>query len=233
MSDERFDLSDEALGRRLAETLPRYAAPGHLRAAILEAGAARPRRPAWLPPTLAAFATALVLVLIAIPFVPRLQPTNAVDQLVRAGVAEHTRVLSWGARRADVIPATLPWLAQESGIAMKQTFLGDDRLSLKGAEPVYMERRRGIAIYYRDDNGHLLTYITIPNPELKIPERHRLQVDRFRPALVNDSGFSALVWKQGDLACMLIADMVSESDVEHLKDYFVRVRGSTEPAPAS
>jgi hypothetical protein len=216
MTDEGFDHSDEALGRRLAETLPRYGAPGHLRAAILEAAAPRPRHPAWLPPAVAAFATALLLVLIALPFVPRLPPTDAVGELVSAAVAEHT----------------LPWLAQESGIELKQTFLGDERLRLEGGEPVYMARRRGIAIYYKDDEGHLLTYITLPDPELKIPERHRLQIGRFRPALLNDSGFSALVWKQGNLACLLIADMVSDNDIANLKDYFVRVRASTEPAPA-
>ncbi|MBI1845725.1 MAG: hypothetical protein HY294_04755 [Candidatus Rokubacteria bacterium] len=233
MSDERFDLSDDALGRQLAETLPRYTAPGHLRAAIRAAAAPRPRRLPWLAPTLAAFATVLVMLLFVVPRLPRIAPSDPVDQLVRAGVAEHTRVLSWGARLPKIIPAEIPWLAQESGIELKRAFLGDDRLTFKGAEPVYVDRRRGIAIYYRDDDGHLLTYVVLPGAEMKIPDHHRrVQADRYRPALVNDGGFSALVWKQGELACMLISDMVSENDVAHLKDYFVRVRVSTEPAPA-
>src|SRR2546426_12810657 len=55
---------------------------------------------------------------------------------------------------------------------------------------------------------------------------------RFRPALLHEDGFSAWVWKQGDLACFLVADMVSEADIERFKDYFVRVRTATEPVPA-
>lgn len=59
-----------------------------------------------------------------------------------------------------------------------------------------------------------------------------MKIDRFRPALVHDNGFAAWVWKQGDLACFLVSDMVSTSDVDRFKDYFVRVRLATEPIPA-
>ena len=48
-----------------------------------------------------------------------------------------------------------------------------------------------------------------------------------------DSGFSAWVWRQGELACFLVSDMVSEADVERFKDYFVHVRVSTDPVPAN
>jgi hypothetical protein len=41
------------------------------------------------------------------------------------------------------------------------------------------------------------------------------------------------VWRQGDLACFIVADMVSESDVERYKDYFDRLRVSTDPVPAN
>ena len=65
----------------------------------------------------------------------------------------------------------------------------------------------------------------------------RVQIEqgtnRWRPALMHDSGFSAWVWRQGELACFLVSDMVSEADVERFKDYFVRVRVSTEPVPAN
>jgi hypothetical protein len=50
---------------------------------------------------------------------------------------------------------------------------------------------------------------------------------------MSDGGFSAWVWRQGDLACFIVSDMVSESDVEHFKDYFVLLRLSTEPVAAN
>jgi len=72
----------------------------------------------------------------------------------------------------------------------------------------------------------------LPAPGLPLPERQRVQVGRYKPALVSESGFSAWVWKQGDLACFLVADMVSESDLAHFRDYFVRLRPAMEPVPA-
>jgi hypothetical protein len=140
----------------------------------------------------------------------------------------------WGARRPEVVPTALPWLTQESGIGLTKFFVGDDRLMFVGAEPVYLEGRRGMALYYRDGDGHLVTYIVLPAPGLPIPESRRVQIqNRWRPALMSDGGFSAWVWRQGDLACFIVSDMVSESDVEHFKDYFARLRVSTEPVAAN
>jgi hypothetical protein len=218
MSGDDTPESDEALAARLRSELPRYAAPARLRAAIAE-GTAPPRaRTGWLAPVLSAAATA---------------------RLVRSVVAEHTRALMWGARRPEAVPAALPWLTQESGIGLRQVFAGDDRLQFVGAEPVYLEGLRGVALHYRDGDGHLLTYVALPFAALPVPDRRRVAIQRgertFRPALVHDSGFSAWVWRQaeGALACFLVSDMVSEADLEKFKDYFVRVRLATEPVPAN
>jgi hypothetical protein len=59
-----------------------------------------------------------------------------------------------------------------------------------------------------------------------------VQIGRWRPALVRDSGFAAWVWKQGEVGCFLVSDMVSADDVERFKEYFSRVRATTEPVPA-
>jgi hypothetical protein len=225
--------SDDALGTRLRTELRRYTAPAYLRGSIGESAEPPRARPAWLAPTLAAAATALVLVLVSIPFLPRILPADPTERLVRSVVAEHTRALMWGARRPEVVPTALPWLTQESGIALRKFSAGDDRLVFVGAEPVYLEGRRGMALYYRDGDGHLVTYTALPAPGLPLPESRRVQIERWRPALMSDSGFSAWVWRQGDLACFIVADMVSESDAERFKDYFVRLRLSTDPVPAN
>ena len=222
-------LSDEALASRLAAELPRHAAPAGLRHAV--SGHSRPHpsvRP-WLSAALASAATALLLFLFFIPMLPRIVPADPVQRMVRSVVSEHTRTLMWGARRPDVIPAALPWLTQESGIGLLRVFAGDERLSFVAAEPVYLEQRRGIALHYRDENGHLLTYVVLPAPGLPMPERQRVQVDRWRPALLQDSGFSVWVWKQGDLACFIVSDLIAEADLPNFREHFVRVRVATEP----
>ena len=230
--NEHSDLSDEALSRRLAAELPRHRAPGPVRSAIL---AEVPRRRAssrWLSPAAAALATAMVLVLFAFPRLPSTAPADPVQRLVGAVVLEHTRALMWGARRADVIPAALPWLTEESGINLARTFIGDDQLTFLAAEPVYLDWRRGVALHYRDGDGHHVTYVTLAAPGMPVPERQRVQVDRFRPALMRVGGFATWVWKQGDLVCFLVSDMVSDADVTSFKTYFVRIRTATEPFPA-
>ena len=230
--NERFDEpSDETLGRRLAGELPRHPAPARLRVAIVEA-TPRPRRAAWLTPLVTAAATVMVLALVALPVIPRIAPADPVDRYVRAVVSEHARTLMWGARHGEVLPAALPWLTEQSGIGLSQVFVGDDRLTFVSAEPVYLERQRGVAIHYRDEDGHMVTYVALPGAGVTVPDRARVQVDRYRPALVRDSGFAAWVWKYGDVACFLVSDMVSADDVERFKEYVVRVRSNTEPVPA-
>jgi hypothetical protein len=190
------------------------------------------RRPAWLSPLLAAAATAMVLAMFMLPVLPRIQPSDPVDQMVRAVVSEHSRALMWGARQSQVIPTALPWLQAQSGIGLSSAFVGDDMLTFVSAEPVYLLRQRGLAVHYRDVDGHLVTYIALPAEDLKVPDRERVQIDRYRPALVKDSGFVTWVWRQRDVACFLVSDMVSIDDLERFKDYFVRVRVATEPSLA-
>jgi hypothetical protein len=229
---ERFEESDESLSRRLAGELHRYAAPVSLRVAIVEAASPSPRRPLWLAPLLAAAATTLALALLVMPVLPRVTPSDPVQRYVRAVVSEHSRTLMWGARHGEILPTALPWLTEQSGIALPKVFVGDERLTFVAAEPVYLERQRGVAIHYRDVDGHMLTYVALPAPGLAVPDRARVQIGRWRPALLRDSGFASWVWKQGDVGCFIVSDMVSADDVERFKEYFTRIRATTEPVPA-
>jgi hypothetical protein len=233
MSDELRGPEDDALGRRLAAELPRYTAPARLRVGIVET-TDRPRRPVWLGPLVAAAATALALVLFMLPVLPRIVPADPVQQVVRAVVNEHSRALMWGARQPQILPAGLPWLTQETGIDLRRAFAGDDRLTLVSAEPVYLTRQRGLAVHYRDTDGHLVSYIALPAERtFTMTERDRVPIaGRYRPMLARDSGFVTWVWRQGDVACFLVSDMASQDDLERFKDYFVRVRVATEPTIA-
>jgi len=230
MTDDRPD-SDEELGGRLSGELPRYTAPARLRVSIVAATEPRPRRLVWLLPLVSAAATALVFGFAVLPLMPRSTAADPTLRLTRAVVSEHSRALMWGARKPEIYPATLSSdLWEEAGLSLSRVFVGDAQLLFIAAEPVYLERQRGIAVHYRDGDGHLVTYVALPAPGLTLPERQRVQIEKWRPALVQDSGFATLVWKQGDIACFLVADMVSEEDLTRFRDYFVRVRSGTEPA---
>ena len=233
MTGRYDDLSDEELGRRLAAELPRRMAPPHLRRAILTAAApARPPHAPWFAPAVTALATALLVLLFVVPALPRRVPLDPTERLVRAVVSEHTRTIMWGARRGEVVPAAFTELARQTGVNLNRAFAGDDRLSLVAADPVYVDRHRGLALHYRDADGHLVSYVAVPAPGLTVPDRDRVQIDRYRPALVRDNGFAAWLWREGEVACVIVSDRVSDAELEIFKEYFRRMRAATEPLAA-
>jgi hypothetical protein len=224
---------DATLGRLLRERLPRHAPPPALRAAIIRvAGRDRSRSRwavLWAPPAAAAFATALIMLLVVAPSLRTSASSDPIRALEHAVVSEHARTILWGETRADVVPAVLPRAMEESGVALSWVFAGDDSLQLVNAQPTYLEGRRGIELTYRDTDGHAVTYLVLPVTNLVIPERGRVRIGDWRPLVRADAGFSFIIWKQQNLLCLLVSDLVSDADLAKLKQYFVKVRSSTEP----
>src|SRR5262249_62204811 len=117
--------SDDALGARLRTELRRYAVPAYLRGSIAEAAEPpRATRPGWLAPSLAAAAMALVLLLVSIPFLPRILPADPTERLLRSVVAGPTPAPLWGARRQGAGPPAPPVLTPECGLPPKKSFVG-------------------------------------------------------------------------------------------------------------
>jgi hypothetical protein len=234
MSDELEDQypDDARLGRLLRERLPRYPPPAHLRAAIVQdVGAARrrPWAPRWAPPAVAALATAMIMILWIAPSLPT-PSSDPVRLLANAMISEHARTILWGEPRLDVVPIALPRAMEESGVALNWVFTGDERIQLINAYATYLEGRRGIELAYRDADGHTVTYVALPAVGFVLPaERGRVQIDRWRPLVRKENGFSFIIWKQQELLCILVADLVSDADLRKLKTYFIKVRSSTEP----
>jgi hypothetical protein len=233
MTDEMEDLRDDDLGRVLKERLPRFPSPPHLRAAIImDARRETPLRrwdTLWMPPAAAAAAMALIMLLWIAPSLPTTVPGDPVRLLAHAVISDHARTILWGESRADVVPAVLPRAMEESGVALSWVFAGDDAIQLVNAQPTYLEGRRGIELTYRDADGHAVTYIVLPAGPLALPERGRVQIERWRPLVRTEGGFSFIIWKQQNLLCLLVSDLVSDADLAKLKQYFVKVRSSTEP----
>lgn len=220
--------------RALQQRLPRHAPPPGLRASIVSAVTAEaPRRRSavwWIAPVASAFAMAMIMILVIAPSLRTSGPTGDPVRLLAQGViSEYARAVFWGQTRQDVVPAMLPRAMEESGVALNWVFTGDATLRLVNAQATYLDGHRGIQLSYVDADGHTVTYIVVPARTMALPERGRVQIDRWRPLLHKENGFSLILWKQQDLLCVLMSDLVSEGDVGKLKDYFVKVRSSTEP----
>ncbi|HXJ81892.1 MAG TPA: hypothetical protein VMS64_24810 [Candidatus Methylomirabilis sp.] len=223
---------DAGLERLLRARLPRHPAPPRLRAALLRTASPPPSRTAWamqwMPPLASAAAMALIMLLWIAPRLPN-GPLEPVRLLTHAVMSEHARTILWGESRADVVPAVLPRAMEESGVALSLVFVGDDAIQLVNAQPTYLEGRRGIQLTYRDQDGHAVTYMILPAGPLVLPDRGRVQIDRWRPLVRTEAGFSFIIWKQQNFLCLLVSDLVSDADLAKLEQYFVKVRSSTEP----
>lgn len=224
---------DGGVGRLLRERLTRHPAPAMLRAAVREALEPRaPRQPWWMlwgAPAATAVATALVMLLWIAPSLPSAPGIDPAQMVVRAVLAEHARNIFWGESRADVVPAALPRAMEESGVALNWVFTGDDDIRLVNANPTYLEGRRGIELTYQDAEGHTITYVIVPGGTVTLPERGRVQIDRWKPVVRRENGFSLIMWRQQSLLCVMASDLVSDEDLGRFKQYFVKVRSSTEP----
>jgi hypothetical protein len=234
MSTERDALNGDhdEVGRWLRTRLPRHAAPPGLRAALIATLApAPPARTwtAWLSPAASALAMALVMLLWIAPSLPISSAPDPLRPITRAVMNDHAKTILWGEAQPDVVPARLPRAMDESGVGLSSVFAGDDQIWLVSAQPTYLEGRRGMELAYRDRGGHAVTYLIVPEPTLVLPERPRVQIDRWRPLVRRENGFSLLIWKQQALLCILISDLVSDEDFGKLKEYFVKVRESSEP----
>ncbi len=220
----------------LRRELPRYQAPPELRAAILRAASPTPEAPRgwWWFAAVSAGATAMAMGLLLISMLDRVTPRDPLLRLTRSVVSEHTRNLIWGDLqlgqiRPYIVPAALPWITLETGIGHTRAFLGDGELRFVAGDPIYLEGRRGVALHYKDSDEHVISYMALPAPGLAVPDAERVPVGRYRPGLLRQDGFSVWVWKHADVACFLVADMVSDTDLERFKTYFLRIRETTEP----
>ncbi|HET8579293.1 MAG TPA: hypothetical protein VFO18_19505 [Methylomirabilota bacterium] len=229
--NERY--SDEELGRLLRERLPRYPASASLRAAVVQTVLPdAPRRRSWtlwLAPAASSLATAMIAILWIVPFLTVNSTADPLQLVSRAVVSEHAKNVLWGESRSDVVPAVLPRAMEESGVAMDWVFTGDEDIQLVNAKPTFLEGHRGIELAYEDTRGHTVTYVILPAGKVVLPERGRVQIDRWRPLVRTENGFSLIVWRQGGLLCVMVSDLVSENDLNTFKQYFVKVRSSTEP----
>ena len=175
----------------------------------------------------------MVMLMWTVQSLPSWSPTDPLQSLVRAVITEHARTMSWGGGQPEVAPAVLPRIMDEGGVVLSWVFVGDEQIRLVNAHPTYVEGHRGISLAYEAADGHAVTYVIVPGGSVTLPDRGRVQIERWRPVVRRESGFSLIMWKQQGLLCVLVSDLVSEDDLARLKEYFVKVRSSTELAPTS
>jgi len=226
-----FD-AEEHLTALLARAT-RHAAPGGLRervAAALRAEAAeQPSRPwaAWLwRPLVPAAVGAAVALLVAVPLTWWLvgRPPAPFVVLAREVAQEHERVeytRAWEQGRQEP-EAALAYLATWLDVAFPKPPKAGGDLTLVGARPTYLFERKVAAFVYRDPGGRVVTLLVFRGGDVQLPERGRVQVDKFKPYFGAAEGYTLCVWKQKDVGF----SMVGKMGQEELAQAFLKIRQS-------
>jgi len=73
---------------------------------------------------------------------------------------------------------------------------------------------------YRDHSGRYTTLFLMPETGIVLPEERRMPIENFKPYHREISGRQLLLWKQGNLACVLVSDL----DQAGLPSVFLKIR---------
>jgi mycothiol system anti-sigma-R factor len=224
--------AEAGLTARLARAT-RHRAPAGLRdrvAAALRAEAAEQpsrRLAAWRwRPLVPAAAGAAVAVLLAVPLTWWLvaRPPAPILVLAREVAQEHGRGESTAAweRSPETPEAALAYLSTWMDVAFPKPPVAGGDLTLVGARPTFLFERKAVAFVYRDAGGRLVTLLVFRGADVQLPERGRIQVDKFKPYFGSADGYTLCVWKQKDVGF----SMVGKLSQEELAQDFLKIRRS-------
>jgi putative zinc finger protein len=222
--------AEERLSRRLAE-LPRFAAPGDLKAQVQDTMRVRRGRGRVLriPPRRLLVAGGAVAALLIIGAVLTLRRQSAPDPLAlaaRQAAAEHQMI----ELQRDLLPnetagagARLRELAERYSLPATTAFPGDPELQLISVRPGSALGRVSAVLIYLDRQGRLVTLEILPGKDVQIPPDRTRRVQQFRPVLARVEQRGIVLWKQGGALYLLTAP-VEDEELERL---YVKVRTRT------
>ena len=196
---------------------PRYTAPPELRARIAaHAGAPAEgpgqalsawwgwtRAPRWSLAALAGTLAALLAV-----WGPSLWTArDPVDRLVARGLAEYKEYARKAAPRpVPDVAALLESLRSQLNFPFEPVFTGDAQVHVVSAQVSDLSGRPAATLVYRDGAGRYSTLFLMPEMGIAIPEGGRMPIETFKPYHRVEGGKQVFLWKQRNLACLLVVD---------------------------
>ncbi len=221
----RVEASLHALIRTQA---PRYAAPPALRAGVQAAlrqaeRAAGPRWRAWLflhpwrVGGLAAAFAALVFAWVGTSWLT----SDPVVRLVALAVNEHKEYEQEAMHRPAPDPKDLlATLRSRAGFPLGPLFPGDAEAQLITTTTAELRGKTAAVLVYRNGSGRYTTLLLMPGAGVTVPAEDRLSIETFKPHHRVASGKQVLLWKQKDLACLMVSDL----DERATAAFFLKIR---------
>jgi anti-sigma factor (TIGR02949 family) len=194
---------------------PRYAAPAALRRRIhaLVTESARARRSPWRA-WLAAHAWTVrglgaAVAVLALAWAGWLWlASDPVSLLAERAVAEHAEYAKETLKRPAADPeSVMRELKEQVAFPLGPVFPGDAQVQLVAGMVSDLQGKRAATFVYRDGSGRYTTLFLMPEAGTAIPEKDRMPIETFRPYHRVTSGRHLLLWKQGNLACLMVSDL--------------------------
>lgn len=171
----------------------------------------------WAVGSLAGAVAVLLLVWAGILWVGR----DPVSRLAARAVAEHVEYARQTMDRSVPDPlALVRELRSQVDFSFEPIFRGDSQVQLVAGLVSDLLGKRAAAFVYRDGSGRYTTLFLMPEAGTTIPAENRMPIETFKPHHRVTSGRHLLLWKQRDLACLLISDL----DEAGMAAMFLKVR---------
>lgn len=141
-----------------------------------------------------------------------------VDSHIRARlmVAPYTQV---SARPEDI----QVWFRDKVDFAVPVPSLPPERYTFQGVRLNYFLNRRVAELGYAT-GSHLLSFFMFAEPNLTLPATHTVQAGTRTLTVQQRKGYTAILWKDGDMVCGLVSDLQAAALVALLQ--------AVRPAPA-
>lgn len=148
---------------------------------------------------------------------------DPVSLLADRAVAEHTEYVKEAMARSAADPsAVISTVKRKVDFALEPVFSGDAQVQLVTGKVEALRGKRAAMFIYRDASGHYTTLFLMPEAGIVIPDEGRLAIETFKPYHRVTSGRQLLLWKQRNLACLLVSDL----DQAGTASMFLKVRKS-------
>jgi anti-sigma factor RsiW len=225
----RADLQADAEIRSLIQArAPRYAAPPGLRTRIQASMVQTApsgwslwlgwfRGNVWATSGLAGAMAVLLLVWAGGLWMAR----DPLSRMMVSAADEHAEYVKEMMNRPVPDPQVLLGeLRSETGFRIEPVFQGDAGVQLVGTQISKLSGTRAATLVYRDTAGRYTTLFLMPGATTVIPDGGRMQIETFKPYHRIASGRQMLLWKQRELACLIVSDL----DQSGLAAMFLKIR---------
>lgn len=146
---------------------------------------------------------------------------DPVSLLADRGVAEHMEYVKDAMTRPAANPSSVIGKVQSQvDFVFGPVFPGDSQVQLVTGKVERLRGKRTAMFIYRDGLGHYTTLFLMPGAGIVIPDEGRVPIETFKPYHQVISGHQLLLWKQRDLACLLVSDL----DQAGISSMFLMVR---------